>query len=90
MAPRPDKMPYFLSIAALAQDPVVDNEWSCRANIRIFLDACNEHHDPSPYAPTEPQFFESDYVVDFEDCVQNQEDVMIERLVVGSKVGERL
>ncbi|KAK7706586.1 hypothetical protein SLS64_007417 [Diaporthe eres] len=63
------KMPSFLSVAALAQNPVVGDEVKRKDNIRIFLDACNEHYELSPDALTEPHFSENDYVVDFQDCV---------------------
>ncbi|KAG6357178.1 hypothetical protein INS49_015056 [Diaporthe citri] len=89
-APRADNMPSFLSDAALARYLVVGDELKRKDNMRMFLDACNEHHDPSPYARIEPQFSESDYVVDFQDCVQDEEDVKIERFVVDSKAGKRL
>lgn len=90
MAPRPEKMPSFLSDAALAQYPIVGDELKRKDNIQIFLDACNEQHDPSPDAFTEPHFSENDYVVDFQDCVQEEEEVKIERFGVNSEAGRRL
>lgn len=101
-APRTDTMPSFLSIAALARYAVVADESKRKENIRKFLDAfienddasricfddLNDRHDISRDFPDEPQFLESDYVVDSQDCAK--EDVKIHRLVVDSEVGKRM
>lgn len=77
--------------AALARYPVVGDEVKCRHNIRIFLDAFNEHHgSPSPALLVEPQFSDDDHVANFQDCVDPQTEAKIDRFVVKYKARERL